>query len=178
MNRNFGLIPIENDEARRDALLARIDSIITKAEVEQRDFTPDEERVRKELMREVNAIQARADAKAGLLDIDALHASADASSYSDDIYRRFDPVGGSGFRASGRLQPGVAFARLVGAIAQSRGNIVAAAEFAGRWTDTPDVRRVLRAAVAAGSTTDPAWAGALVPYRQMQDEFIALLTPQ
>ncbi|MEX3950612.1 phage major capsid protein [Paraburkholderia sp. EG287A] len=76
------------------------------------------------------------------------------------------------------LERGTAFTRFVIAIARSKGNLMQAVEMAQAWRETtPEVETVLRAAVAAGTTTDPAWAGALVPYRYMADEFIELLRP-
>ncbi|WP_233866648.1 phage major capsid protein [Paraburkholderia adhaesiva] len=77
------------------------------------------------------------------------------------------------------VERGTAFTRYVMAIARSKGNLMQAAEIAQSWRDTtPEVEIVLRAAVAAGTTTDPEWAGALVPYRTMADEFIELLRPE
>jgi HK97 family phage major capsid protein len=47
-----------------------------------------------------------------------------------------------------------------------------------RWNnETPEVVEVLRAAVNAGTTTDTTWAGPLVPYQNLQDEFIEYLRP-
>ncbi|KGS43339.1 phage major capsid protein, HK97 family [Burkholderia pseudomallei MSHR5613] len=57
-------------------------------------------------------------------------------------------------------------------------NLMQAAEIAKQWKDsTPEVEIVLKAAVAAGTTTDPAWAGPLVQYQDMASEFIELLRP-
>jgi HK97 family phage major capsid protein/HK97 family phage prohead protease len=76
------------------------------------------------------------------------------------------------------LPKGTAFTRFVMALAQARGNRLEAAEIAKKWHDsTPEVEIVLRAAVAAGTTTDADWAAPLVQYRTMADEFIELLRP-
>jgi HK97 family phage major capsid protein len=84
------------------------------------------------------------------------------------------------------------FVRMVLAVARTKGNIHAAAEFATRWKDqTPEVEIVLRtiaqtgempsevfrAAVAAGTTTNPTWAGPLVYAQNLASEFIELLRP-
>ena len=51
-----------------------------------------------------------------------------------------------------------------------------ALEISKQWNNsTPEVETVLRAAVAAGTTTDANWAAPLVVYQQMQGEFIELL---
>lgn len=78
------------------------------------------------------------------------------------------------------LPPGIPFARFAMAVARSRGNLMQAVEIAKnneRWHDTPEVVEVLRSAVAAGTTTDAAWALPLVPYTQMAGEFIEWLRP-
>ncbi len=73
---------------------------------------------------------------------------------------------------------GLAFTRYAIALARSRGNLMQALEVARGWNDsTPEVETVLRAAVAAGTTTDPAWAAPLVEYNNMTGEFIELLRP-
>jgi len=91
--------------------------------------------------------------------------------------------------------PGQTFTRFVGALALSKGNLMQALEIAKRWEhETPEVMQVLRhaatigntndpaawlqrAAVATGTTTDPAWASPLIVYQVMVQEFIDLLRP-
>lgn len=76
------------------------------------------------------------------------------------------------------VEPGTAFVRMVQAIASTNGNRWEAAEYAKRWKDTtPEVELVLRAAVAAGTTTDATWAGPLAPMQPLAAEFLALLRP-
>jgi HK97 family phage major capsid protein len=65
------------------------------------------------------------------------------------------------------------------ALAATRGNRMEAAEYAKRWAnETPEVERVLRAAMTAGTTTDAEWAAPLVDYRNIASEFVELLRPQ
>src|SRR5690606_32806275 len=72
-----------------------------------------------------------------------------------------------------------AFTRYAIALARSKGNLMQAAEIAKGWQDsTPEVETVLKAAVAAGTTTDPTWAAPLVDYQNMSGEFIELLRPE
>jgi HK97 family phage major capsid protein/HK97 family phage prohead protease len=76
------------------------------------------------------------------------------------------------------VAPGTAFIRYCQALAVSRGSTMQAVEYAKRWTDsTPEVELVLKAAVAAGTTTDATWAGPLAPMKPLTDEFLALLRP-
>jgi len=74
---------------------------------------------------------------------------------------------------------GVPFVRYVCARIHCKGSYADAAQFAERWNDsTPEVALALKAAVAAGTATDPAWAGPLVPLANtLAQDFIALLRP-
>lgn len=76
---------------------------------------------------------------------------------------------------------GIAFTRYAMALAATSGNKGEAIElFRSRkeWSDTPEVEMLLKAAVAAGSTTDATFAGPLAPMRPVTDEFLALLRPK
>jgi len=77
-----------------------------------------------------------------------------------------------------QLPQGTAFVRAACAVLVCRGNFDAAASYAQRrWADsTPEVETYLRAAVAAGNTTDAAWAGPLVN-QSIANDFIELLRP-
>lgn len=76
------------------------------------------------------------------------------------------------------LPKGTAFTRYAMSLARSKGNLMQAAEIAKRWDDeTPQVGIVLKAAVAAGTTTDTDWAAPLVEYTNMASEFAELLRP-
>lgn len=89
-----------------------------------------------------------------------------------------DPAAHSPVIVKPNVTKGTAFTRYAIALARSKGNLMQAAEIAKQWKDsTPEVEIVLKAAVAAGTTTDPAWAGPLVQYQDMAAEFIELLRP-
>jgi HK97 family phage major capsid protein/HK97 family phage prohead protease len=76
------------------------------------------------------------------------------------------------------LAPATAFVRYVQALAASRGSTLQAVEYAKRWHDsTPEVELALKAAVAAGTTTDATWAGPLAPLTPLTSDFLALLRP-
>lgn len=92
---------------------------------------------------------------------------------------RFAPTSPLGsVRIKANVPPATAFIRSVQAVTACKGNYMAAAEYAHRWQDsTPEVELYLKAAVAAGTTTDATWAGPLAPYKPMQDEFIEYLRP-
>jgi HK97 family phage major capsid protein/HK97 family phage prohead protease len=73
---------------------------------------------------------------------------------------------------------GTAFVRAACAQLVCKGNVRDAAEYAEkRWNDsTPEVALYLKAAVAAGTTTDATWASPLVN-QNVSNEFIELLRP-
>lgn len=76
------------------------------------------------------------------------------------------------------LPPGIEFARYVMCLAAARGNTSQAVEIAkARYPDMTRIATVLKSAVAAGTTTDPQWAGALVDYTNFTGDFIEYLRP-
>lgn len=75
------------------------------------------------------------------------------------------------------LPKGTTFTRYAMALARSKGNLMQAAEIAKGWSDTPQIETILKAAVAAGTTTDTNWAKPLVEYQNMASEFAELLRP-
>lgn len=93
-------------------------------------------------------------------------------------------AGAAEVRTVGRIEvkanvaKGTAFTRYAMALMASKGNLMQAVEIAKRWDDqTPEVSNVLKAAVAAGTTTDATWAKPLVEYTNMASEFAELLRP-
>lgn len=76
------------------------------------------------------------------------------------------------------LPKGTAFTRYAIALALGKGNLMQSHEIAKQWADeSPEVATVLKAAVAAGNTTDTTWARPLVEYQNMASEFAELLRP-
>lgn len=100
--------------------------------------------------------------------------------------------GGSVISVRGaNLPPGTGFVRFAIAMAASKGNRIEAMEYAKSqpsWKDqTPFVEKMLsdnelfrlvKAPVAAGTTTTTGWASQLVDYTNMASEFIEYLRPQ
>jgi HK97 family phage major capsid protein/HK97 family phage prohead protease len=78
------------------------------------------------------------------------------------------------------LPKGTGFTRYAMAIAMAKGNLMQAEQIAKqRWHDsTPEVELMIKAAIAAGTTTDATWAAPLVPALQnLTSEFLELLRP-
>jgi HK97 family phage major capsid protein/HK97 family phage prohead protease len=73
---------------------------------------------------------------------------------------------------------GIGFARYAMALAACKGNRYEAADYAkSHWPDQPEVQILLKAAVAAGTTTDATWAGPLAVAQPLVDEFLEMLRP-
>ncbi|GAB3282569.1 phage major capsid protein [Larkinella harenae] len=79
-----------------------------------------------------------------------------------------------------KLEPGVAMARVVKSIGIAKGNLMAAAEIAAaNYKEDNRIQNVLKAAVAAGSTTNATWAGNLVSEEGgVYADFVEFLRPQ
>lgn len=77
------------------------------------------------------------------------------------------------------LPKGTIFTRFIAAkiVAKMDGGISAHDYAVARFGDTPEVADILKAAVAAGNTTDANWASPLVQLQQATNEFLDLLRP-
>jgi len=92
--------------------------------------------------------------------------------------RRVAPAAGAPYahvEVKSLLPPETAFVRYVKCLALGRGDSMRTIEVAKSFTDTPDVEWMVKAAVAAGTTTDAAWAGPLVPVTPSTSAFLELL---
>jgi len=103
----------------------------------------------------------------------------------DDREKRDTPAAGGANRVpvqvknTQKLEPGIQFARYAQCLAGAKGDIHLAKSIAeNRFRDDEVVNAVLKAAVAAGTTTDPNWAGALVEHNVLASDFIEYLRPR
>lgn len=170
---------IKSFEASRAAKAARLEEIMAKAAEEGRTLDEAESEEYDGLQAEVKSVDGHL---VRLRDLEKAQASKakpveaeKVNSYAKGADFRDNAV----IRVERNLPKGTAFTRYAIALARSKGNLMQAQEIAKGWEDsTPEVATVLKAAVAAGTTTDPAWAGPLVEYQNMASEFIELLRPQ
>ena len=153
----------------RAAAVARMESVYGVAEKESRTFTEQEQKEFDDAKGDVGGIDKQ------LLNIDDLIKAQAAKATPI----RVDPANPAApILITRNLPKGTAFTRYVAAIALAKGNLHQALEISKQWRDsTPEVETVLKAAVAAGTTTDPTWAKPLVEYTNMASEFIELLQP-
>lgn len=76
-------------------------------------------------------------------------------------------------------EAGLGFARFAMAMWAGKGSIASAKSFAeSAFRDDVRLNAVMKAAVAAGTTTDPTWAGNLVDYQNLNSEFMDFLGPR
>lgn len=76
-------------------------------------------------------------------------------------------------------EPGIGFARFAMAMYAGKGNVTAAKGFAESvFANDTRLQNVMKAAVAAGTTTSPTWAGNLVDYQNLSSEFVEFLRPR
>lgn len=86
--------------------------------------------------------------------------------------------GGNVISVKSNQPKGSAFTRMAIAKMVTKGDVMGAAEYAKqRWPNAPEVQQLIKAAVAAGTTTDATWAGPLAQLQPLADEFIELLRP-
>lgn len=193
---------LKNLRKQRDEKLQLATEVHQKAATESRTFTTDEAKTFKDLEDQIASLDAQIKSTEAMERMSAGSAirinneGGDGGNPAQPGQQvpqdpanpgQSTPAPGSGAVAVARagdirvvrnLPKGTAFVRYAMALASSKGNLMQAVETAKQWApSTPEVERVLRAAVAAGSTTDPTWASPLVEYRNMTEEFIELLRP-
>lgn len=159
---------------RRKAAQERMDSIMAKAAEEGRTLDATEEEEYDSLAAELKSIdnhtnRLKAHEQLQLANAQPVQPNAGQGEGAVEI-RGSGPIS-----VVRNLPKGTAYTRFVMALANSKGNLMQAQHLAKQFKDTPEVELVLRAAVDAGTTSDPTWAGNLVQYQDMASEFIELL---
>ena len=116
---------------------------------------------------------------------------ADLREMEKDLATTATPVNGSSAAAAGASrapaivktvkndEPGIGFARFALAMYAAKGDVHGAKAFAEhKFGQDTRLQAVMKAAVAAGTTTSPTWAGALVEYQTLSSEFLDYLRPR
>lgn len=179
---------IASNEAKRAADVAAIEALISKSGEEQRTFTEEEQTQHDDLDLEIKRIDdhlrvLRAAEKRALSNSTPITPDADDATRS-----RTPPTNNASTPATGtvpfvsmgksNVPKGRAFTRYAITLARAKGDSYKALEIAKSWKDsTPEVELAVKAAVAAGNTTDSAWAAPLAVAQNMASEFVELLYP-
>lgn len=168
---------IKSFEFKRAANVSRLEAIMTKSAEEGRTLDDAESEEYDNLQAEIDQVDKHL---VRLKQAEkSLASNAKAVENVKDAKSALHVRDGSIITLKSNLPAGTAFSRYVQALACAKGNVMQAAEIAKNnknWAETtPQVETVLKAAVAAGSTTDPSWAKPLVEYSDMSGEIIRLL---
>lgn len=166
---------IKQFQATRAVKAARMGEIMGKAADEGRTLDATESEEFETLEQEI----AATDSHVGRLEKMSKAQPVTAVDPTPSAAKASDSRAGVTVVKTSNLPKGTAFTRFVIAQCRAKGNLVQAVEIAKQWQEsTPEVVEVLKAAMAAGTTTDSDWAAPLVPYQNMSSEFIELLRPQ
>lgn len=77
------------------------------------------------------------------------------------------------------LAPGIEFSRFAKCVALSKGNLLQAEQIAkAQYPENHRIQNVIKAAVAAGTTSGTTWAAPLVEYNTITSDFIEFLRPK
>lgn len=162
-------------QEKRTAAAALMTGIMTKASDEGRTLDDQESEQYDAAKLEIDAVDKHL---ARLKDAEAVSIS------------KATPVDGTGTKAAAdnragvitvkdNLAPGQEFARYAKCLAQAKGNLMQAEQIAKtQYPDSSRIQNVIKAAVAAGTTTDATWASPLVQYQDFAGDFINFLRPQ
>jgi len=164
-------------EAKRLASSERMEAVMSKAADEDRTLEESEQEEYDNLASEVESVDKHLVRLRALERTQASKAApvAGVQSVASGAAARAPVI------AAGRdvLPKGMEFARYVRCLVLAKGDPMRAHEIAkSNFPDNPRIHTVLKAAVAAGTTTDATWAGPLVDYQTLSGEFIEFLRPQ
>lgn len=166
-------------EAKRAATAGRMETIMAKASDEGRTLDAAEEQEYDTAAAEVEQVDAhivRLKRQEAMMLARPSTLVLPAGGPAADPTRAATPIS-----VNSRLEKGIPFTRYVKALAMAKGNLpgaLAIAENNREWKDTsPEVAKVLQAAVAAGDTTTAGWASELVYNQNLVNDFIEVLRP-
>lgn len=167
-------------EAKRQAAAARMEDLMKLAGDEGRTLNAEESEEYDDLTAEVKAVDAH------LVRLRDLEKTNVAKATRVTVVAGESADGAMAVRGDARivavdkkLEKGIEFARYAMALGAAKGNLHQALEIAkNRFADSPRVVNVIRAAVAAGTTTDADWAADLVEYNQFAGDFVEFLRPR
>lgn len=169
--------------AKRVELIQKMTQIHQKSVEEARTFTEAEQTAFDTLKKEISDVDRQIESTQAMEKL--VGSTATEVNHTTTVTKATEAgqgaVHGTSLISSrSNLAKGAAFTRYAMALAASKGNLYQAAEIAkNMWgSSTPQVERILKAAVAAGTTTDATWAKPLAEYRDMASEFIELLRPE
>ncbi|EEL4143554.1 phage major capsid protein [Salmonella enterica subsp. enterica serovar Infantis] len=169
---------IKSFEAKRAALAASLDEVMSKAAEEGRTLDAEEEESYDNTSAEIKSVDAHLKRLRDMESNLASTAKPVSKAASGEVTTVKANAPGI-IRVEQKLEKGIAFARFAKSLAAANGSRSEALEIARKqYPDDAKLHHVLKAAVGAGTTTDPQWAGALVEYQEYAQDFVEYLRPQ
>lgn len=173
---------ISSFESKRSASAARMEAIMATAATAGRSLDEPESQEYDGLSTEIDSVDAHL-VRLKKHEAQILAKATPVPKQNDNPKAASDARAGREYiTVRTNAEKGVNMARFVMAQIRAKGNLSNALSIVQnerRWMDTtPEVARVLMAAVAAGDTTTAGWASELVYAENLANEFIQLLRPQ
>lgn len=169
---------IKSFENKRAALAASLNDVMSKAADEGRTLDGEETEQYDNVSAEIKSVDSHLGRLRDMESNMAATAKPVAKAASGDI-NVVDSRAPGIIRVEQKLEKGIAFARFTKALAAAKGVRSEALSIAkSKYPDDTKLHHVLKAAVSAGTTTDPQWAGALVEYQDFANDFVEFLRPQ
>ncbi|HCW3113119.1 phage major capsid protein [Citrobacter freundii] len=169
---------IKSFEAKRAALAASLSDIMSKAADEGRTLDAEETESYDNTSTEIKAVDEHLKRLRDMEGNMASTAKPVSKAANGEVTTVKSATPGI-IRVEQKLEKGIAFARFAKALAAANGSRSEALEIARKqYPDDAKLHHVLKAAVGAGTTTDPQWAGALVEYQEYALDFVEFLRPQ
>lgn len=173
---------IENYRKQKAELMEKMTAIMTKAADEGRTLDESESQEYDGHNAEIEAIDKH------LPRLEALQKATDAKTVNRAVPVNGDNEGDASASRAGnqnlvvrntqKLEKGIEFARFAQCLASAKGSLSDAYAIAqNRYPQNEAVVNSIKAAVAAGTTTDPTWAGPLLEYNTLVSDFIEYLRP-
>lgn len=162
--------------ATRLAKHARLNEIMEKSSEEGRTLTTEESDEFNTLQSEITAVDVHIKRLGQMQDIVVPQAKAVGD---ESGMPARNPQAPAIIKTTKNQEQGIGFARFALCMLAGKGNLGEAKSFAEhKFPDDVRLQNVFKAAVAAGSTTSPTWAGNLVDYQNLSTEFLEFLRPR
>ncbi|WP_312838438.1 phage major capsid protein [Pantoea piersonii] len=170
---------IKTFETKRATLDAERQAVMSKAFDEGRTLDAEEEEKYDEVTTEIKSVDAHLARLRDMESAKAATAQPVQKAAAGTVVNTTDTRAPAVIHVEKPLEKGIAFARFAKSLAAANGSRTEALEIAKRqYPRDAKLHHVLKAAVGAGTTTDPQWAGSLVEYQEYAQDFVEFLRPQ